>query len=212
MLGERGFLVKEDFYEKVHRCKVIKENLKDNDELMKVTFKVKDDLETFHIFCDKSAKETSRVKFLSYEKFPDGIFIVHNKDGSIDCHICELKRNPTNNLKNLSLQLFCGYLHCKLFLTTLELNDKDINYNYNVFMIKGYDKEEDYRRLPNTPMKISPGKKIIKESDYDDWKNNRVRLEENGVELLDVSVNKYTLREIEDTDDLIKEFHYTLAI
>lgn len=147
----------------------VKEKIEATDEKMIV--KVKNTNIMYRAF-NETKEEHSRVHFLKSDRFPDSIFLSIEPDGKIHCHICELKRTPANKLKELTEQLFSGYMHSKLLLSALHINSSKVVYSYHVFMINERNKEVEYNKLPNRPKKVTPGRRIEKVSRYDTWMNN----------------------------------------
>lgn len=124
------------------------------------------DLKLFRLFNDKfnddgKAIEEGRIKFLSINRFPDGCFLlVDAQNKKIKCYICELKHFACENIKLIAEQFYSGYLHCKVFLDAIDLeNEYEISYEY---LIVGYGKESarlEKQLLTHRTAKSPPGVK-----------------------------------------------------
>lgn len=166
-------LLKENILKEIDDFCEIKEEIKSPRENMIVKVERKSSNAMYHAL-NETNNEHSRISFLKNDRFPDSIFISVETDGNISCHICELKRTPSNKLKELTEQLFSGYMHCKLLMSALHVNPSKINFKYHVFLINERNMEIEYNRLPKRPKKIIPGRRLEKESRYDMWMNNHL--------------------------------------
>lgn len=106
-------------------------------------------------------KERSRISFLKVNKFPDGCFYLKDSTNKrINCYICELKHRPGDKIKKISEQFYNGYIHCKTFFSSINL-DSEYEINYK-FLIVGYIKhyaEYEKQLISNGVTKASPGVK-----------------------------------------------------
>jgi len=125
-------LVKDKYYNQVSGKVVLEETVEPNIYMRVELNHTVGSL--YHFFCEESAKkrEQSRIKFLEVDNFPDGILIKFNNDKA-EVSICELKRTPLNKLTQLSRQLYAGYVHSKLLLKLLDIDESGISYSYKVF-------------------------------------------------------------------------------
>ena len=171
-------LVKQEYFRTVNGSEILEEI----NEKMKVEITSKSG-KLVRFFCEPTAnREESRIKFLNVGNFPDGILLRFNEDRSVEVNICELKRTPSNDLKRLTRQLFAGYIHCKLLLKLLDIEDDVIKYHFNVFMIHDRNTTVEYNDLPSIAKKVVPGEIITSSSNYQLWSNGELKFVEKGYE------------------------------
>lgn len=197
-MNGNAFLIDSDVYFEIEEVEYIKEYIDDHDEVMKAIIKKKSTGKLYRIF--DTERELSQMHFLSNKKFPDGLFISFNEDQTVTCYICELKRTPSN-LTHLTLQLFSGYMHCRLLLSALHVDLEKVTFTYHVFMLKDYVLESRYNRIPGISRKVTPGREVIPNEIFVNWERGIVKLEE-GDFCFEEEVNKHIMDEMDGQNQL----------
>ncbi|MGG4409284.1 hypothetical protein ABER75_11145 [Niallia taxi] len=199
-------LVKENHIKKIVMNEEITEQIIDGStkqitETMRLIVQNTNYNELYQFFCEDDSKENekSRIKYFEVDKFPDGVFMVFRDDNSVDCFICELKKTPTNKLKQLKEQLFSGYIHSKSILSILLENfaDYQINYHYHVYLINDNSLILEYNQ--KNPKKIIPGKAITPTSDYELWKVNKAVYKKDNY-VFEMNLQKITMESENNLD------------
>lgn len=201
-------LIKDEFFCAVSDNVKIEETTKECLHMV-VEVRKEDNSCLHHFFCEQNARnrEQSRIKFFSVDNFPDGIFMKFNSDNRVEVHICELKKTPINNITRLSRQLLSGYIHSKLILNILDIDDSMIDFNYKIFMIRDRELASEYNQLPGTLKKVTPGQPITDPTDYQLWIDNKVKFEQQDYSRV-FKVEKHML--VKDSESGVYQFNFKI--
>lgn len=188
-MNDNAFLIDDNVYAEIIDVDSITESIVEHRENMEAIIKKESDGKLYRVF--NTGREIGKISFLSNKKFPDGLFISFNPDQTVKCYICELKRIP-RNIKDLTLQLFSGYMHCRLLLSALHVDLEKVSFTYHVFMIKDNLLESKYNRIPGRPKKVTPGREVVTNEVSDNWERGIIK-DEKGSFCFEEKVNKHIM-------------------
>lgn len=158
------------FKDKLLRClsdekiEVIEDQVKNNNfkMILEVLINKEENTKVYQLIELKD--EHSKIKFLYYNEFPDGVFIKKISEKEYKIFIIEMKRDITKYLDKIPKQLHSGILHAisvikmtesKIGVENKEVSEtNDIKVTYELIVCSG--KKISY----STPKKVIPGKPV----------------------------------------------------
>ena len=158
----------------LNKFSLIEDQKRKNKFIMKLDIDFSDCLQVYRL--SEMHDEHSKIKFLCYTEYPDGVFIKQMGKGIYKVIIVELKKNATNHLDKIPKQLHSGLLHA---ISLIELShtvidgidnitseDIDITYDFYVGSASPEIRELHKKTVPGT---LSP-----KQKRYTYYLNNEV--------------------------------------
>ncbi|EGO7983701.1 hypothetical protein LF864_05790 [Enterococcus faecalis] len=192
------------------KTEVVEDQLKHNNFKMILNVELNNEVEVpvYHLIEPKD--EHSKIKFLHYNEFPDGVFIKKLSEHEYKIYVIEIKRDITKHLDKIPKQLHSGILHA---ISVIKMSEAQIDFNKNT-IFENQEIKIDYelivcsgkKVLYSTPKKVIPGKpvesnvllKLLRDS-------NKVRHNLKGKELVELPVKVVILEET--VGDNGKEFY-----
>lgn len=168
-------LIDSEEYELIGLDVPIIEKDKDNKFIMELNMKFsKEENKKIYRFFIKSKKvDDSRIKFLSFLTFPDGIILEVFPNG-INCHIVELKKSPRNKLEKIGAQFLSAKLHLTAMFTILGVPVDD-NVKFNFYVAFNNDKKTSQEKFNTiSPVKkVTPGAPVVRiDKRIEEWENS----------------------------------------
>ncbi|AEB29166.1 hypothetical protein CAR_c04460 [Carnobacterium sp. 17-4] len=164
-------IIKENFFKCLpeQKIKIVEDQLKNNNFKMTLELLLSKEGEPSNIYQLFELKdEHSKIKFLHYNEFPDGVFIKKISEKEYKIFIIEMKRDITKYLDKIPKQLHSGILHAisiikmtesRIMVENKEIVDiHDIKLTYELFICSG--KKITY----STPKKVIPGKPVYNDN------------------------------------------------
>jgi len=118
--------------------------------------------------------ENAKIKFLTYSKFPDGVFIRKFSDTQYKIYVIELKKNAKNKLAEIPIQLHSGVLHAISMIQLSEtktlrqkIQSPPLDISYELFVFSG---KKVQKNIFNKPI---PGETTNSNIRLDLYLNNR---------------------------------------
>lgn len=139
--------------------------------ILDIEFSQKETSKYYHLAAD--GDEHSKIKFLSYNNFPDGVIIEKISKTDYKINVLELKRNAKNHLRKIPMQLHSGILHA---ISVIRLNEvyldkknkildtNEVNITYELFICSGkkINQPMSTRMIPGqASQKITPLHKLV---------------------------------------------------
>lgn len=166
--------------ESEYEIEVEKISIKEIEKNNKAVMEIEVDINTktiYKVFCKKDQnqqhKDQSKLIFLSFQSFPDGIYLEVNDD-SIVCHIYELKTSPVSSdkLNKISKQFLSAKFHLISLFSILEIDLSKIEFRYNLGYIKGFELKDYYNSQRNP--KVITGQSLILPRHLRDWMDSKL--------------------------------------
>ncbi len=159
--------------------------------------------------------ESSKIKFLTYNKFPDGVFIRKESRFKYKVFVFELKKNATNKLPEIPMQLHSGILHAISVINFAEIDtpigntvtipsNLTIDYELYVFSAKEVVIPSNPRPIPGKP--VNTNTRLLSYVNEDIVYHNL-----KGEKYFNFKVNKIHPLEIVNNQD-IKEYRSCIDI
>ncbi|MGL5687069.1 MAG: hypothetical protein ACRCXQ_14885 [Vagococcus fluvialis] len=198
--------------------KLVEDRLIEDNFFMSLQINFPDEWEIYRLYEPKRHKkdktkiiydEQAKIRFMTYSKFPDGVFIQKRGANSYKIFVFELKKNAANHLSDISKQLHSGILHGISLINLSEVctNNNEVvipanlDIDYELFVFSGKKVERPVIRRP------IPGRVVKGNTRLEQYLNGSVYEKIKGQELFIFQIN--TIETVKKLNEDTHTYYYS---